>query len=305
MFLRLVMQVLTDENKTIKSTLIESSSLGVLSEDRLKILIRLSKEPSYCAAIAKELKMQVQTVYYHVGLLEKAGLVKLIDLEAKSGAMAKKYAATSDALTVILNSSNAKPLRLQKDKEPPLLFKDFIDGGVLNAHIVIGSPDPHGKYRSRGSELCVSEFSMLLGSYCSFNFPLYYLDTEVNDKIKKEHLILIGGPKVNTLVAEINGKLPIKFDETTFDLYSTLSRKRYGENVGIIELIDSPFAKNKKILLIGGLNHIGTRAAVLALLTKMKYVEKGNAFDANTLARVIEGFDENGDSIVDQTEILE
>ena len=299
------MQVITNENKAIKTTLVLPQSLGALSQDGITILTRLAKEPSYCAAIAKELNMQVQTVYYHVGLLEKAGLVKLIEYEEKSGAMAKKYAATSDALTVILNENNAKTLKLQKDKEPPLLFKDFIEEGALNAHIILGSPDPHGKYRSRGSELCVAELTMLLGSYCSFNFPLYYLDTEVNEKIKKENLILIGGPKVNTLVAEINSKLPIHFEETTFDLYSTLSRKRYGENVGIIELIDSPFAKNKKILLIGGLNHIGTRAAVLALLTKMKYIEKGNTFNSQTIARVIEGFDENGDSIVDQTEILE
>ncbi len=299
------MQVITNENKVIKTTLVQPSSLGALSQDRITILTRLAKEPSYCAAIAKELKMQVQTVYYHVGLLEKAGLVKLIEYEEKSGAMAKKYAATSDALTVILNENNAKPLKLQKDKEPPLIFKEFIQDGVLNARIIIGSPDPHGKYRSRGSEFCVSELTMLLGAYASFEFPLYYLDTEVNERIKKENLILIGGPKVNTLVAEINSKLPIHFEETTFDLYSTLSRKRYGENVGIIELIDSPFAKNKKILLIGGLNHIGTRAAVLALLTKMKYLEKGNTFNPQIIARVIEGFDENGDSIVDQTEILE
>lgn len=299
------MQVLTSDNKVIKSIAVAPDALGVLSADRLKILSRLAKEPSYCAAIAKELKMQVQTVYYHFNLLEKAGLVKLLEYEEKSGAMAKKYVATSDALTVILNEDNAKSLRLQKDKEPPLLFKDFIEGGVLNTHIVLGSPDPHGKYRSRGSELCVSELAMLLGSYASFNFPLYYLDTEINDKLKKDNLILIGGPKVNTLVSEINDKLPIKFEENTFDVYSTLSRKRYGENVGVIELIDSPFAKNKKILLIGGLNHIGTRAAVLALLTKLKYVEKGNAFNSNTMARVVEGFDENGDGIVDSTEILE
>lgn len=299
------MQVITNENKVIKTTLVQPPSLGALSQDRITILTRLAKEPSYCAAIAKELKMQVQTVYYHVGLLEKAGLVKLIEYEEKSGAMAKKYAATSDALTVILNENNAKPLKLQKDKEPPLIFKEFIQDGVLNARIIIGSPDPHGKYRSRGSEFCVSELTMLLGAYASFEFPLYYLDTEINERIKKENLILIGGPKVNTLVAEINSKLPIHFEETTFDLYSTLSRKRYGENVGIIELIDSPFAKNKKILLIGGLNHIGTRAAVLALLTKMKYLEKGNTFNPQIIARVIEGFDENGDSIVDQTEILE
>jgi len=149
------------------------------------------------------------------------------------------------------------------------------------------------------------EFSMLLGQYAGFSFPLYSLDTELKGREKEGNLVLAGGPKVNTVVAEVNKHLPIRFEEGSFDVYSTLSKKKYGENIGLVELVENPFNRKKKVLLLGGLNQNGTRAAVLALVKRMREVEKGNAYNPGIIAKVVEGFDDNGDGVVDAVEILE
>ncbi len=295
---------LVDGNKAIDCTRVEPTSFSALSQERVKILTFLSNGPSYPAEIARQLDLQVQTVYYHVRELTRTGLVKLVDLEEKGGAMAKKYAVQSNALAIVLNE-NWTPFAGQQQKHPPQLLSHFISDGFFDGKFILGSPDPHGKYRSRASEFCACELSMFIGRFCNFSYPLYFLDTEMRDSYKNNNLVLIGGPKVNSLVAEVNSYLPVRFDERTFDVYSTVSKKRFNESVGLIELIDNPFAKKKKLLFVGGMNYQSTRAAVLALLTKMKEVEKGNTFDSSITARVVEGFDEDGDGIIDNVEFLE
>lgn len=298
------MKFVSEDNNAIGCAEITSSSVGVLSEDRLKMLELLAKEPLYPAQLAREMHMSVQTVYYHVKLLEDAGLVKFVEYEEKRGAVAKKFASVSDSLAIVLNKDAWKRNVVKKKNLPELLIP-FIKNGFFNGRMVLGSPDPHGKYRARGSELCMVEFSALLGQYAAFSFPLYSLDTELRESEKKQNLILAGGPKVNVLVSEINKNLPIKFEEAAFDIYSTLSKKKYGENVGVVELINSPFARNSKILLLGGLNQHGTRAAVLSLVKKMKQIQEGNMYNSKVIAKVVEGFDDNGDGVVDTVEILE
>lgn len=291
------------DSKALDTELVESGSLSVLSEDRLRILKALN-EPKYPAELAKELKMQVQTVYYHIRLLNEAKLIELVEYEETGGALAKKYVAKGDALSIILNEK-WKPFSFRAGVSPPTLLKHFISGNFFDGRIVVGSPDPHGKYRSRGSEFCSLEFAMYLGSFASFSYPLFYLDTEIDERMKKDNLVLFGGPKVDTIVDEINSFLPIYFEEKTFAVISKLSGKKYEENVGVVELIDNPFNKSKKILLIAGLNHISTRVAVLSLIKQPKKIEGGNLYNPKVIAKVIEGFDEDGDGIAEVVDILE
>ncbi len=295
---------LVDGEKAIECSILEPRAFSALSKERVKILEFLVNEPAYPAQVARELNLQVQTVYYHVRELKAAGLVKLVDLEERGGAMAKKFAVPGNALAIVLKKE-WKPFTIAGKKEAPKLFSSFIKDGFLDGKFILGSPDPHGKYRSRASEFCASELAMFLGRFCTFSFPLYLLDTELREEHKKNNLILIGGPKVNSLVAEVNPHLPVTFDEKTFGVYSTVSKKRFAETVGVVELIDNPFAKGKKILFAGGMNYQSTRAAVLAIVSKWKEIEKGNAFDNKVIARVVEGFDENGDGIIDNVEFLE
>ncbi len=298
------MRIISDEGKSLGCKEMNEESIGVLSEERLQMLKLISKEPMYPAQIARKMGMQVQAAYYHIRLLEKAGLAGFVEYEERGGGMAKKFSSVSDSLAIVLNDKGWGEYREKKEKVPGLL-KPFIRNGVFDGRVVLGSPDPHGKYRARGNELCMVEFSMLLGQYAGFSFPLYSLDTEVNEKDKEGNLVLAGGPKVNTLVAEVNKHLPIRFEERSFDVYSTLSGKKYGENIGLVELVENPFNKKKKVLLLGGLNQNGTRAAVLALVTRMREIGGGNTYNQDIIAKVVEGFDDNGDGVVDAVEILE
>ncbi len=295
---------LVDGEKAVDCSLVDENRLAALSAERLRILSLLAKEPSYPAEIARQLGMQVQTVYYHVRELQRAGLLRFLDYEEKGGAMAKKFGVLANCLAVVLKE-DWKPFALPVKKELPRVFFPFIQNGFFDGLFVLGSPDPHGKYRSRASEFCACELSMLLGRYATFSFPLYVLDTEIRQRHREKNLVLIGGPKVNSLVAEINSHLPIKFDENTFGVYSSLSKKRFSETVGLVEIIDNPFAKNRKILFAGGMNYQSTRAAVLAIVKYLKEIEKGNSYKKEVIARVVEGFDEDGDGIIDSVEFLE
>ena len=58
----------------------------------VKILRILSEEPAYTIEIAKRLKVNEQKIYYHIGQLEKAGLVRFVKSEGIKGATAKYYA---------------------------------------------------------------------------------------------------------------------------------------------------------------------------------------------------------------------
>jgi len=300
------MRLFSDDNQYIKCKEMKADSLNILTKDRLKILELLNSEPMYPVQIAKITNMQVQTIYYHMKILEKSGLIEFSGYEEKQGGVAKKYIAAADSIAIVLNKNGwRKGKHISKKEVIPKLLQPFMREGFFDGKMILGSPDPHGKYRARGSELSMVEVGMLLGQYGTFSFPGYLLDTEIKPKDRKQNLILAGGPKVNMLVNEINKQLPIRFEESTFDVYSTLSKKKYGENVGLIELINSPFYKRSKILLIGGLNYHGTRAAVLGLIKKMNKIEEGNIHNSSIMAKVVEGYDDDGDGVVDSVEILE
>lgn len=296
---------LVSEGRGISAAIVGEGALGVLSKERLKILRCLSSEPKYPAQVARELKMQVQTVYYHMRLLQEEGLAKFVESEERGGATAKKFAAAGDALAVVVNERAWKPFSAASSAKPPSFLKNFFAGGYFDGKFVLGSPDPHGKYRARGSELCAVEAAMLLGKFGSFDYPLYYLDTELRDSARKQNLVVLGGPKVNSFLGEINSSLPVFFEEKTFTIKSRLSGKSYEENVGVVEVVENPFNKNRKILVLAGTNHLSTRVAVLALLKEQKKLEEGNHFDAGVFASVVQGFDEDGDGIVDAVEVLE
>lgn len=291
--------------KSVTAAVVGENALGTLSADRVRILRALSGEAKYPAQLARELKLQVQTVYYHVRMLAQEGLVKLVEREEKGGATAKKFACAADAFAVVVNDKAWKAFASGGRSTPPTFLKGFFSDGYFDGKFVLGSPDPHGKYRARGSELCAVEIAMLLGRFGAFDYPLYYLDTELRGEARRNNLVAIGGPKVNSFVGEINSSLPIYFEEKTFTIRSKLSGKAYEENVGVIELVENPFNKSKRVLLVAGTNQSSTRVAVLALLKERAKLEKGNHFDSSSFASVVQGFDEDGDGIVDAVEILE
>ncbi|VVC02591.1 Uncharacterised protein [Candidatus Bilamarchaeum dharawalense] len=291
------MRVINDEGKTISCK--EVKSLNAISEERIRILKFLGKQPAYAVEVAKEIGLPVQTTYYHIRVLEQAGLIGFVDYEEKNGGVAKRYATRSQSFALIIDDKGWKESTLPTKNIPNLLVP-FVSHGFFDGLMVVGSPDPHGKHRARASELGMLELAMLIGGYAAPVFPIYKLDTQINEGDKGKNLILAGGPKVNTLVAEVNDKLPIKYARDYSEVYSTLTSKAYSGNIGIVELIKSPFAKGKYVLVVGGLNQHGTRAAVLALVKNI-----GEFENEDRIARVVEGFDEDGDGRVDVVEFLE
>ena len=298
------MRIVNEDGEAMNCSGIGEKEIAALSKDRLQILKMLSKQPMYAAEIARKLGIDAQALHYHLKLLQNSGLIKFAEYEEHRGGMAKKCIASADSLAIILKEDGWKHFS-SATKKPPALFAPFIENNAFNGKFVVGSPDPHGKYRARGSEFPILELAMMLGQYGTFSFPLYLLDTQVKEQDKKQNLIIAGGPKVNVITAGINDSLPIRFEKDTFDIYSAFSKKRYSGNIGIIELLKNPFSPSKKLLIICGLNHNGTRAAILSILKKMKSIEAGNKHNPKQIAKIVEGFDEDGDGIIDNVEILE
>jgi DNA-binding transcriptional ArsR family regulator len=295
---------LVRDGKSLDVKMVGGREFSALSEERLRILSALAKEPHYPAELAKQLGMPAQTAYYHVRSLLKAGLIELVEYQQRQGALAKRFKASAPAFAFVAGEK-WKPFQQALQKKAPKFFAPLVENGFFDGFFVVGSPDPHGEYRARGSELCAMELAMSMGSFASFDYPLYLLDTELREEHKKRNLVAIGGPKVNTLVHELNPALPIRFDEGSFDVRSTLSGKKYSENVGIVELVPNPFNKSKKVLVASGRDHGSTRVAILAILAKREKLEEGNAHDRAVIAKVVQGFDEDADGIVDTVEILE
>jgi len=296
-----------EEQKAYKTLVLEPRNLNVLNTElSLKILKELSKKPSCAMDISRKLKEHEQKIYYHLRRLEKSGIIKVIRTEERVGAIAKIFSVSSPFLSVKL--FDGEHLVDVKTKPRELEFlKPFVEKGKLNSTIVVGSPDPHGKYGAQASDGSVAiDLALLLGSFLDHTHPNYRLDTEIRENDLKDNLILIGGPKTNILIDKINDKLPMYFDtKHEFNIVSTFSKSVYADDdIGIIVRMKNPFAKDKEILVLSGKRFKGTRAAILALVKYLKKLEVGNKYDEG-IARIVQGIDRDADGRIDDVEFLE
>lgn len=282
------------------------SKLG--SELAVKILKSIAEKPKYPKEIAKELKVHEQKVYYHIKNLEKAGLIKVAKTEDMQGAVAKYYVAVEPAFVLRLKKLEPTQKISHLKKQHRDFLEPFIENGRLNALIIVGSPDPHGpdKARSRdgyyGIDLALF-FGTFLNYVPGFNVKL---DTEVHEADLKNNLIIMGGPVTNKITAQVNKDLPVKFDEHTKNIFSTISNQSYpADEVGIIVKAPNPFNKNRSILVVAGKRYMGTRAAIIAFLKNFKEITAGNIYNRKVIAKVVEGIDLNSDGIVDDVEFRE
>ncbi len=298
------------EQKAYESLLITNPKVFsfLSSELALKILRFLAKNPSCAMDIARKLKEHEQKIYYHLRNLEKVGLIKLVKTEERVGAIAKIYAANFPVVSFKLFEGKEivnKKTRVRELK----FFKNFIEDGKLNASIIVGSPDPHGKYAAQASDgCCAIDLALFLGSLIKHApLPNYKLDTEVKGRDLKNNLILVGGPKANIIVEKVNKKLPIYFDfYREWNIVSPFSKKIYTEdNVGIIAKMKNPFNPKKEVLVLAGKRFDGTRSAILALIKYLKNIEKGNDFEPSKIAKVVQGIDKDADGRIDDVKFLE
>jgi len=293
--------------KIYKTLIVKPSSLNVLNADlSIRILQELAKKPSCAMDVARKLKEHEQKIYYHLRRLEKAGIIKILRTEERAGASAKIFSVSSTFVSVKLFDGEHLVDVKTKPREIEFL-KPFIHRGKLDATIIVGSPDPHGKYGARGFDGSAAiDLGLFLGSFLTHTIPNYRLDTEVKEADLKDNIIIVGGPKANILIDKINEKLPIYFDtKHEFNIISTFSKSVYSDDsIGIIVRMKNPFAKNKEILVLSGRRFDGTRAAILALIKHLRKLEVGNKFDSG-IARIVQGIDRDADGRIDDVEFLE
>lgn len=302
-----------DGQKAYSTILVDNpKTFSVLSNDlSLKIVRELSKQPMCAMDVARKLKEHEQKIYYHVRKLENTGIIKMLSTEERVGALAKIYAPVSSVISFKLFEGDM--VTDMKTKVASLKFlRPFITNSSFDALVIVGSPDPHGKYKSPASD---GYLGINLGSFfAQFSLhveePIYKLDTQVTEADLKKNLILIGGPKGNIITERINDKLPIYFEysEETLDwtIVSKISKNTYhGKHFGVIARMPNPFTKGKEMLIFAGKGFSGSRAAVLAFTQKLKEVAKGNSKKPQVMARVVKGIDVDSDGIVDEIEFIE
>ena len=271
-------------------------------------LLELMKTPKCPIDLSRHLKIHEQKVYYHIRKLRDAGIIEEAKTERRHGTVARFYEIKASAVGSFLPGARMEKAtfaapRYNKNMEP------FIVDGKPNFTIVVGSPEPHGPFRARASDaMCAIDLGLFLGSFTSgIEEANYKLDVEIREKDLKQNLILIGGPVANMVTKKINDKMPIRIIlKSDRSIFSSLSKKYYDNDAsGYIVLTENPWAKGKKIIILAGKRFIGTRATVLFVIKKFDKIFEGNRFDSKVLARVVCGYDMNGDGIIDTAELLE
>lgn len=288
---------------------------GLLNPTRWGLLKKLAEKPSYPSRLAKELQLDEQIVYYHIRELKKNDLIKLARTEVHGGAVAKYYSPTVRVFALELPGGEEKLANFPIKRQPPKLrgfLNPFIISGKFNSKLVVGSPDPHGKYqvRSRDSHYG-TELALFLGQFAEFpeEEPIVKLDIEIKSEKKyEENLIIVGGVLTNTITGEFNNYIPIKFQSENFPFRGIISEKtgnKYMEGShGIIAKFPNPKARDKSIIVLAGNKVEGTFAAVLAL-TKFHKKLLSDYNEEDTWAKVVQGLDMSGDGKIDFVKILE
>jgi len=284
-----------------------------------KILAMLSEEEMYPLEIARQLGVHEQKVYYHIRKLEEAGAIKVEREEKKKGATAKYYKTVSPAFGVEFPKgyTTIRNLSLQSmDGQIQRFFKEFVNGkGILEGKIVVGSPTPHGPFKTSARDgHYAAHLTLFIGQFAKMpaDFAIK-LDVDVKaEKEEKNYLILVGGPGTNLLTQEINNYLPVRFNMQSSDqgfLLGGLSSEKTlrvytADATGLIAKIVNPWDTTKRIIVLAGNKTVGTKACVLALTNfwKKTLQEYGGE---DTFATVIQGFDLDGDGKVDSIEVME
>jgi len=286
---------------------------SVLQPTRWKILTELTVNEKCAKDLAQAFNTSEQVICYHLRELERTGFVRLERTMKKRGAMAKYYKAEQKAITIIpklaaANGQQGLPEQTLTDASSKLL-EPFTSSGHLNGHIVLGSPDTHGVFRGRAR--CgdrATDLALFLGSLLPLTREnVVRLDTEISQDEMLRNLIVVGGPKVNTVTMAVNESLPITYELTGHNIMiSRISGRSYtGEDEGAVQSIVNPMNRENRVIVVAGNTYQGTRAAVLAFIKYTDEIASGNSMNRNVVARVVSGLDVNSDGLVDDVEFLE
>jgi DNA-binding transcriptional ArsR family regulator len=291
----------------------------ILNSLSWKILSLLSEREMYPLEIARELGIHEQKVYYHIRKLLRARAVTVTKEEEKKGATAKYYRAVSPAFGIELSQEYRtveKVSLLSMEEKVQRFFQEFTrKDGTFEGKIIVGSPTPHGPFKTSARDgHYASHLTFFLGQFVKMpeDFAIK-LDVDVKaEKEERNNLILVGGPGTNLLTQEVNEHLSIKFNMQASQegylfggLVSKITGRVYtADSVGVVAKITNPWDSGKRIIVAAGNKAVGTKACVLALTNFWEKTLR-NYNSQEPFAKVIQGFDLDGDGKVDSIEVLE
>ncbi len=295
--------------RAYKALELGADNFSVLNSELARdILKELSEKPSCAMDIARKLDEHEQKIYYHLRKLEKSGIITLDRTEERVGATAKIYSVQHPYLAVkLFDGEHLSDIKTRAREIE--FFKPFIKNGDLDATIVVGSPDPHGKYGAQALDASVGiDLALFIGTFLNNVETNYKLDTQVTEKDLKGNLILIGGPKANIIIDKFNKDFPVYFDvKHNFNIVSSFTKSVYsGDDLGVVIKMKNPLDENgeKYVMVLSGIRFKGTRAAVVALIKRMSDLENGNKVNGG-IARIVRGVDKDSDGRIDDVEFLE
>lgn len=277
-------------------------------EVAISILKEASRGPVYSRELASKLSLREQTVYYHVRKLLSLGLLRVSGTLQVRGALAKKVEATASGLAFLFDKTSIRPKSaLQGPEELRAFFSEFFRDGLFDGYIVVGSPEPHGKFRASARDgHYATHLALALGSFApsSKNFAVK-LDTDAKLEMSyTDNLVLIGGPATNQLTAEINPSLLVRFDETNYwaGIMDDKGRRFSNDTDALIAKVRNPFNPERHVVVIAGIRHVGTKAGIIALTKQPADILSG--YSKEPFACVIRGYDQDGDGKVDSADLI-
>ena len=275
-----------------------------------KILTLLAAGPRYPAEIARALKTHHQTIYYHVGRLEKAGLITRISTESVRGGEANLFALSSDGYAVEFQVRGEPLPTMQASTRSRALgrfFKEFLRDGELDGWIVVGSPLQHGATgtQARDGHYAV-QLGFALGQFVALpgRFPVK-LDVDVKaENLRGSNLIVVGGPRTNVISEELNPNLPLRFKQGGFwgSIVDNRGESYNSELDCIVAKIENPWEAGKTCILAAGLTGAGTKAAVIGICNYADLLFQ--KYNSGGYACLLRGTDRDGDGKVDSVELL-
>lgn len=284
-----------------------SSASGKVGQ---KILELLASGPKYPAEMARALGTHHQTVYYHVGRLERAGFITRVKSELIRGGEANLYALSTDGYAVEFPVKGEPMPTLQSASRSKALghfFRDFFDGDRFDGCIVVGSPIQHG---AGGTQARDGHYAVLLGfalgQFVSLpsNFPVK-LDVDVRaEKLLGSNMVVVGGPRTNVVAEDLNPRLPIRFKQGGF--WSSIVDEEGGtyssELDCIVSKVKNPWDASKTCVVAAGLTGAGTKAAIVGICNYPDLLFKG--YDSGDYSALLRGVDRDGDGKVDSVDVL-
>ncbi|MCB9362497.1 helix-turn-helix domain-containing protein [Candidatus Woesearchaeota archaeon] len=292
-----------DEEKSINAVQVPKDQAKALGHPvRIRLLTYLCEREAFPKEMARAADVQEQQAYYHLKYLISAGLVVETRRKEVRGTIARAYRAAAPAAFLTWSekwhTQRAKP----HQREILPFFQKASKENCIQ--VIVGSSDPHGPFKSRARDsYLAAELTHFLGAQNPDSTIRLRLDTEVDQHAQEHSCITIGGPITNTFTSSINALNSAKFSTENFHMIE--ARKAYTEDeIGLIAKTQHPSDPTKDIITIGGITEKGTRAAILAI-TKYHKLSLHRYTGQKRFHAIVQGYDTDGDGIIDDIELLE